>query len=126
MGFTTCRERSPRGKTLVSTFSTQNVTSRFHAMTCPTGDPWANCLDVPCQIDPDNPTEAICPCPIVENGPSLTFGGDCDTRTCSSVIWSAATPPGLTQYATAMRCVDQIVTFPGTCQSATASAVPPS
>ena len=124
MGYTSCQERKPAGTTLVSTFSTQNVTSQFHVMFCPEQDRWANCLDVPCQIDPANPAEAVCPCPIVASGPSFTFGGDCDTSTCSSVIWSAAAPPGVTQYTSAMACVDQPVTFPTTCPGAQPVASP--
>src|SRR5215213_459763 len=124
IGFTTCREREPVGKSVVSTFSTQNVTSAFGALTCPEDIPWANCLDMPCQLDPLNPALATCQCQMVETGPSFTFGGGCDTSTCSSVIWSAASPPGVTQYATAMACVNQPVTFPATCPGATPVATP--
>jgi hypothetical protein len=124
IGFTTCREREPAGQAVVSTFSTQNVTRAFGAMTCPEDVPWANCLDMPCELDPLNPALATCQCQMVETGPSFTFGGGCDARTCSSVIWSAASPPGVTQYAAAMRCVNQPVTFPATCASATPAASP--
>ncbi|HEU5433342.1 MAG TPA: hypothetical protein VFU81_16880 [Thermomicrobiales bacterium] len=124
IGYTSCRQRTPVGKTLVSTFSTQNVTSRFRVMICPERDRWANCLDVPCQIDPSDPTAALCPCPIVERGPALAFGGECDLATCSSVIWSAATPPGVTQFTAAMQCVNQPVRFPATCPNATPAASP--
>jgi hypothetical protein len=124
IGFTTCREREPAGKTLVSTFSTQNVTNAFGVLTCPEDVPWANCLDMPCELDSLNPALATCQCQMVETGPSLTFGGGCDARTCSSVIWSAATPPGVTQYTAAMRCVNQPVTFPATCPGATPVASP--
>jgi hypothetical protein len=124
IGFTTCREREPAGKAVVSTFSTQNVTPAFGALTCPEDVPWANCLDMPCELDSLNPALATCQCQIVETGPSFTFGGGCDTSTCSSVIWSAASPPGVTQYAAAMRCVNQPVTFPATCASATPAASP--
>jgi hypothetical protein len=124
IGFTTCRERAPAGKTLVSTFSTQNVNSAFGVLTCPADVPWANCLDMPCQLDALNPALANCQCPIVETGPSFTFGGGCDTGTCSSVIWSAAVPPGVTQYTAAMRRVNQPVTFPVTCPPATPAAPP--
>jgi hypothetical protein len=119
IGFTTCREREPAGKTLVSTFSTQNVTSAFGVLTCPEDVPWANCLDMPCELDSLDPALATCQCQMVETGPSFTFGGGCDTHTCSSVIWSAATPPGVTQYVGAMGCVNQPVTFPAMCPSAT-------
>ena len=124
IGFTTCRERAPAGKALVSTFSTQNVTSAFGVLTCPNDVPWANCLDMPCELDSLNPALATCQCQLVESGPSFTFGGGCDPRTCSSVIWSAASPPGVTQYAAAMRCVNQPVTFPATCPAATPVAPP--
>jgi hypothetical protein len=124
MGYTSCRQRTPVGKKLVSTFSTQNVTSRFHVMNCAARDRWANCLDVMCQIDPADPAAALCPCPIVERGPSFTFGGDCDVSTCSSVIWSGAAPPGVTQYVAAMQCVNQPVRFPATCPGATPAASP--
>jgi hypothetical protein len=124
IGFTTCREREPAGKSVVSTFSTQNVTPAFGALTCPDDVPWANCLDMPCELDPLNPALATCQCQMVETGPSFTFGGGCDTSTCSSVIWSAASPPGVTQYAAAMRCVNQPVTFPATCPPATPMTAP--
>jgi hypothetical protein len=124
IGFTTCPARTPAGKRLVSTFSTQNVTSAFGVLTCPEDIPWANCLDMPCELDPLNPALATCQCQLVGTGPSFTFGGGCDARTCSSVIWSAASPPGVTQYAAAMRCVNQPVSFPATCPSATPVASP--
>jgi hypothetical protein len=119
IGYTTCRQRALAGTTLVSTFSTQNVTSAFGVLTCPEDVPWANCLDMPCELDPLDPALATCQCQMVETGPAFTFGGGCDAHTCSSVIWSAAAPPGVTQYAAAMRCVNQPVTFPATCPGAT-------
>jgi len=124
MGYTTCRERELAGKALVSTFSTQNVNSAFGVLACPEDAPWANCLDMPCEIDPLNPAQATCQCQVVETGPSFTFGGGCDASTCSSVIWSGAAPPGVTQYATAMQCVNQTVTFPATCPTATPAVSP--
>jgi hypothetical protein len=124
IGFTTCPERTPAGKAVVSTFSTQNVNSGFGVLTCPEDAPWANCLDMPCELDPLNPALATCQCQMVETGPSFTFGGGCDPSTCSSVIWSAASPPGVTQYVAAMTCVNEQVTFPVTCQQATPIASP--
>ena len=124
IGYTTCRERVLAGTALVSTFSTQNVTSAFGVLTCPADVPWANCLDMPCQLDALNPALATCQCQIVETGPSFTFGGGCDTGTCSSVIWSAAAPPGVTQYVAAMQRVNEPVMFPATCPGATPVASP--
>jgi hypothetical protein len=117
IGFRSCPERAPSGNRLVSTFSTQNVDPSFGAMTCPDEARWANCLDVTCQVDPANPSQAVCNCPIVKSGPSLTFGGGCQTGTCTSVIWSAAAPPGVTQFSAAMKDVNQRVVFPKTCPS---------
>ena len=122
MGYTSCQERVPVGRKLVSNFSTENVTDAFRVMTCPEAAPWANCLDMPCELDSLDPAQATCQCPIVASGPSFTFGGDCDTDTCTSVIWSGATPPGVTQYTAAMRCVNQAVTFPAICPSGTPTA----
>ncbi len=122
MGYTSCQERVPVGRKLVSNFSTANVTDAFRVMTCPEEAPWANCLDMPCELDSLDPALATCQCPIVASGPSFTFGGDCDTNTCTSVIWSGAAPPGVTQYAAALQCVDQAVTFPEICPSGTPTA----
>ena len=124
IGYTTCRERALAGTALVSNFSTQNVTSAFGVLTCPADVPWANCLDMPCQLDALNPALATCQCQIVETGPSFTFGGGCDTGTCSSVIWSAAAPPGVTQYVAAMQRVNEPIMFPATCPGATPVASP--
>ena len=126
IGFKSCVERAPAGDKLVSNFSTENVNSAFFTMTCPESAPWANCLDVPCEIDPLDPAEATCQCQVVETGPSLTFGGGCDTGTCTSVIWSAAPLGllGLSQYESGMECVNQAVTLPPMCPSATPAASP--
>jgi hypothetical protein len=58
------------------------------------------CLDVVCSIDPDNPSLAKCGCVNNHSGDFYTFGGGCDTSTCSSVIWSATSAPfpGGAQY----------------------------
>ena len=114
MGYKSCAERAPSGTHLVSTFSTQNVTSAFSIMTCSADVPWANCLDVTCQIDPANPTQAVCDCPIVDKGPSFTFGGKCNTATCTEVVWSGAAPPGV-PFGPAMKKVGQVARYPKPC-----------
>ncbi len=123
IGYKTCAERAPSGNALHSNFSTVNVNSAFFTMTCPADAPWANCLDVPCTIDPKNPALATCQCLMVDKGPSLTFGGGCDVETCTSVIWSAAPLGllGLSQLETGMACVNQKVTLPTTCPAASAT-----
>jgi hypothetical protein len=115
MGYVSCAERAPSANTVTSNFSTQNVTSTFAVMDCPANAPWANCLDITCETDPNNPNQAICNCPITETGPSFTFGGDCKTSTCTEVVWSGAAPPGVTQYATAMKEVGRSANFPKNC-----------
>lgn len=127
IGFKTCTERAQSGMNLTSDFSTVNVNSAFRAMSCPEDAPWANCLDMPCEIDSLNPAVATCQCEMVQTGPSLTFGGGCDTSTCTSTIWSAAPPTylGLEQYETGMQRVNQKISVPTTCPSATPAAATP-
>jgi hypothetical protein len=126
IGYKTCTERAQAGSSLHSNFSTVNVNSEFGVLTCPESAPWANCLDVPCEIDAFNPAVATCQCLLVETGPSLTFGGGCDTSTCTSTIWSAAPEGllGLAQYEEGMKRVNQTVTLPSTCPSGTPTASP--
>jgi thiol-disulfide isomerase/thioredoxin len=126
IGFKSCTERAQSGTKLVSEFSTVNVNPSFGIMSCPSGVPWANCLDVVCDIDPTDPAQALCQCKTVRTGESLTFGGGCDTSTCTSTVWSATTTnlPGNAQYIKGMKQLNQSVTFPKTCPSTT-TTVPP-
>lgn len=128
IGYTSCSERAPSGATLISTFSTQNVTSDVRAMVCTEKNRWANCLDMPCTIEADDPTRATCQCPVEESAEFFTEGGDCDVSTCASVIWSAASPSGnlIPVFETAMKQVNQQVTLPATCPSATPASTPAS
>jgi hypothetical protein len=114
LGYTTCSDRAPRGNALVSTFSLQDVTSQTRAMTCNVGGAgglWANCVDSPCVSDPSDPTKTVCRCPVVQSQTFFTLGGNCDTSTCTSVIWSgaAANTPTTNQYITAMQQLNQTV-----------------
>jgi thiol-disulfide isomerase/thioredoxin len=120
IGFSACQRRAPHGRTVFSTFSTELVTSSTRVMTCPASASWANCLDVICEVDPGNPARAKCRCALVKSGPSVTFGGGCDTRTCSSVIWSAAGSnlAGSGQLVDAMKRLGQPLAQPGSCPSA--------
>ncbi|OBA70169.1 hypothetical protein A5641_14265 [Mycobacterium sp. 1554424.7] len=117
VGFKTCPDRAQSGNKVRSAFSTVNVNANFGVLSCPSGVPWANCLDVECEIDATNPAVAKCQCLTVKTGESLTFGGGCDTATCTSTIWSAAAPdlPATTQYRKGMNQIGQPVNFPRTC-----------
>ncbi|MGW1024082.1 MauE/DoxX family redox-associated membrane protein [Streptomyces sp. NPDC002577] len=118
-GLTSCAERAPAGDKLFSNFSVQNIASSTRAMTCPSSGQWGNCLDVVCLIDPRNPQQALCQCKSVTSENFLTFGGNCDTRTCDTVIWSAATQqlPGVAEYQSGMKRIGLPVTFPEACPS---------
>jgi thiol-disulfide isomerase/thioredoxin len=117
VGFKGCADRALSGNKVRSAFSTVNVNANFGVLSCPSGVLWANCLDVECDIDPTNPAVAKCQCLTVKTGESVTFGGGCDTATCTSTIWSAATPdlPATTQYRKGMNQIGQTVNFPKPC-----------
>jgi thiol-disulfide isomerase/thioredoxin len=120
VGFKSCTDRAQSGNKVRSAFSTVNVNANFGVLSCPSGVPWANCLDVECEIDATNPALARCQCLTVKTGESRTFGGGCDTATCTSTIWSAATPdlPANAQYRKGMNQLGQPVNFPKTCPAA--------
>jgi thiol-disulfide isomerase/thioredoxin len=119
LGFKSCTDRAQSGSNVRSNFSTVNINANFAVLSCPSGVPWANCLDVVCEIDSTNPARAKCQCLTVKTGQSITFGGGCDTATCTSTIWSAAAPDiyqqGMAQLRKAMDQLGQPVTFPKTC-----------
>ena len=117
VGFKTCGERAPSGLSVTSNFSSLNVNSAFGVMTCPEEIAWANCLDMPCEINPLNPATATCQCQMVETGPSLTWGGGCDSSTCETTVWSAAPTSylGLEQYIEGMQAANQTYVFPEVC-----------
>jgi hypothetical protein len=74
---------------LVSSYSFADVKVN-RLMTCPAGHRWTFCLDKPCIVDPRNPNQAICRCDIETTESYVTFGGQCDTSTCSNTLYSAA------------------------------------
>jgi hypothetical protein len=119
LGLKSCSDRAQSGSKVRSNFSTVNINANFAVLSCPSGTAWANCLDVECEIDPHNPALAQCQCVTVKTGPSITFGGGCDTATCTSTIWSAAAPDvyqqGMAQLRKAMDQLGQPVNFPKAC-----------
>ncbi len=119
VGYKSCTERAQKGSSVRSDFSTMNINPSFEVLTCPSGVPWANCVDVECEIDPTNPAMALCQCVTVRTGQSFTFGGGCDSTNCTSVIWSGASAESSlnTAYLKGMKQLGQPVTFPKTCPS---------
>ncbi|AXS41355.1 hypothetical protein [Breoghania sp. L-A4] len=69
-------------------------------MACPSGKSWTDCLDKPCTVDPSDPLKAICACAIQQTGAFVTYGGGCNTLTCDTAFWSAATPAAFVQGTT--------------------------
>jgi len=95
IGKSSCQERRPTRneqgqKVLISTFSFDNAKEN-QVMTCKENVHWTDCLDKPCIVDPNNANEAICTCDIKHTNSFVTFGGNCDTSTCSNVLYSGAT-----------------------------------
>jgi peroxiredoxin/uncharacterized membrane protein YphA (DoxX/SURF4 family) len=105
VGFKSCEKRAPKGRQLHSNFSLQEVTNRTRAMKCGERGLWVQCLDVVCEVDRNDPKHALCQCVNERTKNFFTFGGNCDTRTCKTVIWSATTAPfpGGAQYEKGLR-----------------------
>ncbi|WP_237699782.1 hypothetical protein [Coxiella burnetii] len=95
LGNTSCAYRKPKLiayglKQIISTYSfTETKINRV--MTCSAGTPWANCLNAKCIVDRNAPSKAVCTCQIVASGSYVTYGGNCNTSTCRTQIWSGAT-----------------------------------
>lgn len=94
-GYSSCEQRKPvlnqdNTTRLLSTFSLFQVGEK-KSMSCSKGYHWTNCLDSPCTINPMDRTKAICSCPVVHNQAFVTFGGDCNMKTCATGFWSGAT-----------------------------------
>jgi hypothetical protein len=108
VGFKHCPDRAPHGTTLYSDFSTALVTGEVRSLSCPAHVAWANCVDSICELDPNDASKATCQCPLVKQGPSATFGGDCNTGTCGKTVWSGAhTNLGSSAVAAAMKRLGQ-------------------
>jgi hypothetical protein len=119
VGLKPCPKRAPHGTRLYSAFSTALATSGIRAMTCGADQPWANCLDYPCELDPKNPDKARCQCALVKQGPSFTFGGDCKTDTCGKTVWSGAhNNVGSSEVAAALKRLGQPLVIPPPCPKA--------
>lgn len=90
-----CNTVSPRtahgAHIIYSEFSLVQAIQGKESMFCPSGDPWTNCLNSICTVDPHNPRRAFCICDILRTGEFTTFGGDCNTATCKNGYWSGAT-----------------------------------
>ncbi|WP_146158188.1 hypothetical protein [Enhygromyxa salina] len=84
---------SSGNETVYSMFSLAQFNEGDRVMFCAKDKPWSWCLDKPCTVDPKDPGRASCICDIVTDSKHawLTLGGDCNTSTCDTAYWSAAT-----------------------------------
>jgi len=98
---TPCKERNAKTITTVSGLEVQQIISTYAfvqaatkpVLTCDNDFPWTDCLNAKCIIDPKQPLKAICTCPYAntDDATFVTYGGSCNTSTCATAVWSAAT-----------------------------------
>ena len=90
MGPNSCSDRQ---KNLTSTYS--NLFNLGSAtVSCPASTEWAWCYGATCQVDPRDPTRAICNCPT-STKPTviLVAASSCsDSSKVCSILWSGAMP----------------------------------
>jgi hypothetical protein len=83
---------------LFSSYSNYLKKPSMKFLHCPKPITWAWCLGSPCLVDPNNPKQAYCTCPLATSE-MFTLGGGCDTQNCN-LLWSAAPPSasGTTEF----------------------------
>jgi hypothetical protein len=117
VGFKNCEKRAPKGRRLHSNFSLQDVTERTRVLKCSERGLWVQCLDMVCEVDRHDPKHANCQCMNNRTKNFYTFGGDCKTETCESVIWSSTTAPfpGGAQYEKGLKHLGVPFKVPKSC-----------
>jgi hypothetical protein len=93
-------------------------------MKCSERGLWVQCLDVECEVDRHNSKQASCQCVNMRTKNFYTFGGNCETKTCKTVIWSATTAPfpGGAQLEKALKRLHIPYKVPKSCPTAKASS----
>jgi hypothetical protein len=91
----------------------QLLRSRYHPISsyarCSNSRPWAWCLDKPCSVDKDNPSQATCKCSVVANqGDYLIVNADgqYDNSSCTTGMYSSATIVELDQVTDFLKTHD--------------------
>ncbi|HSL83330.1 MAG TPA: hypothetical protein VLF66_11185 [Thermoanaerobaculia bacterium] len=96
MGPGSCEDHGPvtqNGRTfLISTYSNLYNDSN-QVVQCGADTLWAWCYGAPCVVDEEDPTKAICNCPLLQE-PANLLVSDCSQTDYCGQIWSAAVPPG--------------------------------
>ena len=77
---------------LISTYSNL-YNPENKVVTCGADTLWAWCYGAPCVVDEEDPTKALCTCPLVQSPANLLISDCSETDYCGE-IWSAAVPPG--------------------------------
>ena len=91
MGPNSCEDRA---KSLTSTYS-NNFNPYSATVRCPAG-PWAWCYGATCVPDPNDPSKAICNCPVITKTAYVVLVNRelCrDPGQVCGMLWSAAAPP---------------------------------
>jgi len=90
-GKSSCADRMPVGSSLYSNFAPIQMgpPKNYRSLVCKNKIAWASCLGAPCTLSTDDAGKATCLCPLSDQAPWFTFGGDCDPAACKK-IWSAA------------------------------------
>jgi hypothetical protein len=109
-----CDERAPDGVKSVSTYSFQFNNTHNRLLSCTQSNHkedlrFADCYNQPCELDPADPTQVICKCPVfgVRAIPGQTYvtrGGDCQQEACEEKIWSGVPPQFLSFADDAVAC----------------------
>jgi hypothetical protein len=89
------------------------VRSRYHPISsyarCSNSRPWAWCLDAPCTVDKDNPSQASCACSVVSNQGDyvvVNSDGQYNESSCTTGVYSSATIVELDQVTDFLKTHD--------------------
>lgn len=84
--------------------SAEHLRSRYHPITsyalCSNSRPWGWCLDAPCTVDKNDPSQADCKCSVVSNRGAyvvVNADGKYDESSCTTGLYSSATVDQLDQ-----------------------------
>lgn len=90
MGPNTCEERA---QSLTSTYS-NNFNDGSRTVSCGAPTDWAWCYGAKCTQDPNDPTKAICKCPMITSGTVILVSQDkcAEKSTFCRTLWSGALP----------------------------------
>lgn len=95
----------------------QLIKSRYYPiktyMVCSNNHPWAWCLDKPCIIDKNNPSQASCMCSLVKNKGSFIIVTDRYNKSlCTNGIISSATVTQANQGTNFLKTQPNLKPFP--------------